>query len=172
MTDFNIEKIYAKAISYCLSLSIKKRYTVFGMKEKLLNYLKKISISEEQMLEVQNRVIPRLIELNYLNDRDYASDFFNEKSRLKGKGKFKIIAELKKKRIPNEIISETVENSEINEGEIINNLLNKSSKKWSSDPINKQKEKAYRFLASRGFSSESIYNCLNNHYSNTNDKDY
>lgn len=171
MIDFKLENSYAKAISYCLSLCVKKRYTEFAMIEKLKKYLEKLSLEESISKELSERVLSRLKELNYINDRDFVRDYFLEKSRLKAKGKFKIINELKVKKIDTDLISEVLSEIDFDETEILNSLFQKQISKLKNLPQNKQKEKLFRFLLQRGFSQVSIYNLLNNHYSNINYKD-
>ncbi|MDX9970299.1 MAG: regulatory protein RecX [Candidatus Gracilibacteria bacterium] len=171
MIDINLENSYAKAITYCLGISIKKRYTEFSMREKLKKFLEKLSLDASISKEIEKRVLSRLKELNYINDKDFVRDYFLEKSRLKAKGKFKIIMELKAKKIDPAIISEVVSSIDFDESEILNTLFQKQVEKLKNFPKNKQKEKLFRFLLQRGFGQESIYNLLNNHYSNTNDKD-
>jgi regulatory protein len=170
--DYQFEKIYTKAMSYCLSIIIKKRYTISGMKEKIANYLEKNKISSIYSKSLELKLISRLKELNYLNDLEYSKDYFEEKLKIRQKGKFKIINELKQKGVSSDIITEALGMVDIEEDLLINNLFEKMKNKWNKLPLNKQKEKAFRFFLSRGFSSESIYNLINNHYSNIKDKDY
>lgn len=171
MIDYKLENHYSKAISYCLGLCVRKRYTEFSMREKLTKFLEKAELEEKVSNELKTRIMARLIELNYINDKDFARDYFLEKSRLKGKGKYKIINELKQKRINPEIISEVLSELDYDETEVLNTLFSKQIKKFLNLPQIKQKEKMFRFLSQRGFSEYSIYNLLNNYYSNTNDKD-
>lgn len=99
--------------------------------------------------EIIDSVVARILELGYLNDREYAL----RRARLlsdKGYGDFYIRAFLERLDIPSDITEEAVSkvSSECDESRRIAMLVNK--RKGLS------KEKMVRFLAGRGFSYDKI----------------
>ncbi len=155
---------YEKSISYTLRLLSKKRYTAFEITEKLKRFLQKQEATESEEKETTDLVIKRLKELKYIDDEQYAKDFCSDRTKFKPSGKFLLKHELKKRGISKETIEKTTEGIEIEECVIAQDALERKSKQWKTDSKNKMKEKAVRFLASRGFSTDAIYKTINSCY--------
>lgn len=120
-------------------------------------------------------VLDRLKELEYLDDEQYAQDFVADRIKFKPRGEFLLRRELKLKGISKELIGEIFRDGDISEGGIsggeeFNELavcldaLVRKERQWRDITINKKKEKAVRFLASRGFKPDAIYKVVNSRY--------
>ena len=99
-------------------------------------------LEKEFSIEEIDAAVTRLKELNYINDRQFASDFVSSRSRNKPKGKKLLIMELKKKGV-------TIEDVTIDEDELAKIAMLKKK-------VFKDRNQAHRFLYSRGFSTSVI----------------
>lgn len=169
---------YDKLIQYALRIISKKRYTSFEMEKKLKLFVekqKKIARKNAEESEIEEekplpnsdieKVLERLKELEYLNDSGYAEDYIADKIRFRPRGKFLLARELKLKGLDSDLIKNALEKHKIDESEIAAQALEKKSKQWQNLPLQKQRERAYRFLSSKGFDQDSIYKAVNNCYS-------
>jgi regulatory protein len=154
-------KEYQKLLEYALRISSKKRYTVYEMRAKLERFFKKRKFTEE---EVMDQVIERLCELRYLDDESFARDFVSQRLKLRPKGQFMLKRELTQKGIDKDLCEKVLEETEIDEDSVACELLEKVMGRWERLPVQKGKEKAYRYLASRGFRQDSIYKSLERCY--------
>ena len=120
--------------------------------------LRSFGLDEEQ----SGRIIAYLIENNYLNEERFAISYASGKLRIKHWGRMKIKQGLMAKFIPKKIIQTALYSFDDEEYEkIFNNL---AERKWKDlerekDPWQK-KAKLMRFLQSRGFEQEMIYEWL------------
>jgi len=110
-------------------------------------------------IQMSQNVVEKMKEYGYVDDSLYAKNFVKFKSKLCG-GK-KIAFELKQKGIDDKVIVENVSDIQ-NEFSTANKLLEKYLKNKECDL--KMKQKAYRFLFSRGFRNDDILRCLNNFF--------
>ncbi|MBT3704213.1 RecX family transcriptional regulator [Candidatus Peregrinibacteria bacterium] len=162
---------YEKLLKKALDLLSKRNYTVLRLKEKLFEFYKKQieknklpeATKSEQNKEIK-KVLTRLKELRYLNDTEYAKIFIGNRIEFRPKGKYMLKRELKNKGIHPDLAERVVEGAEIDELENAKKALNKKAKAWQSSPPRKQKEKALRFLASRGFNFDAIYKAIDSWY--------
>lgn len=103
-------------------------------------------------IDLVQKVIMRLCELNYLNDERYAESLVESKARY-GKNRLRNI--LLQKKIPKDIVSTACDGLEERDVETIRMI---AEKKWESlskrGDKEKNKDKLFRFLVSRGFSFE------------------
>lgn len=169
MTD--ITDTYEKLLNYAFFLLSKKRYTTFELKRKLLLFLEKkgaaVCLKSDLGSDAApvNQVLARLQELKYLDDKQYALDHCRMREKMSPRGKFLLKQELAKKGVNKQIIEEVVCTENVDELELALSALNKKKRLWTSlDPL-KKKDKAFRFLASRGFNPDSIYKVINTCYS-------
>ncbi len=171
----NAESFYNKLVEYALRISMKKRYTSVGMRNKLFVYAKKrkVNFEEEENADevVINRVMDRLTELRYLDDEKYARDFVEERMKMRPRGKFLLKRELKSKGISEEKIEAAVTDSNIDEFESALGLLSKKSRFWDGLPMFQKRNKAFQFLASKGFNRDAIYRAVDSCYNRSVDKD-
>jgi len=101
-------------------------------------------------------VIAECERLGLLNDELFANDYAAELSG-QGKGRFKVKMKLRNKGLSDEYIEKALEKIVDNEEENAEQALKgKLRSLIHEDDINKRRQKAYRFLAYRGFSSDII----------------
>jgi regulatory protein len=98
------------------------------------------------------KVILRMQELGYIDDRKFVSWWVEQRSLFRPKGKRLIKLELLQKGIDRELIQEI----STNELEGAQKAIRRKLVLWSRMPITEQKKKVYTFLAQRGFSSGTI----------------
>lgn len=178
---------YEKLIQYALRIIAKKRYTSFEMEKKLKLFeakqgkiaQRKLEEDLEEGLECLNevastkslpnadigKVLDRLKELQYLNDSGYAEDYIADRIRFRPRGKFLLARELKNKGLDSDLIQKALEKQTIDESEIAAKAMERRLKQWQDLPLQKQRERAFRFLASRGFDQDTIYKAVNCCYS-------
>lgn len=111
------------------------------------------------------KIIQKLTELGYLNDEDFARIYIGSSLRRKPQGLRMLQMNLRQKGIDESTFATalklaSVEN-QFDESDLAQDAADKKLKTLSKLPPNKQKEKLYRFLASRGFSMDSIMKVLN-----------
>lgn len=110
--------------------------------------------------EDTNALISHLIEYNFLNEQRFANSFVSGKSRIKKWGRQKIKAHLLQKNIPKACINEALQT--IEEDSYTQQLQKLAIKKWNEKkgtPI-EIKVKVQRYLVSKGYEYELIYNIL------------
>ncbi len=146
-TDSEREIAQNKAISYI------SKYQ--KTEKELKDYLIKKGFDEEIVFEV----IKKLKEYSFVDDDIYAKNFIKSKSKRSGKRKLSF--ELKKRGIDENLINENIKEY-ADDSETILPLCEKYLKNKPRDY--KTKQKAYRFLSSRGFVSEDIISALNKYF--------
>lgn len=101
-------------------------------------------------------VITECERLGFLNDELFANDYAAELGG-QGKGTFKIKMKLRDKGLSESNIEKALEKIGNNDLENAENALSRKLRSlMNEDDINKRRQKAYRFLAYRGFSSDII----------------
>lgn len=106
--------------------------------------------------EVVNFVIEKFEEYNYIDDSLYAKNYIKFKN--KNNGSRKIEMELKQKGVNEELLKQSLIDFADDRKSVLPVAL-KYMKNKEKDLKNKQK--AYRFLASKGYNSEDIMYALN-----------
>lgn len=94
------------------------------------------------------KVIERMRDLGYVDDRKFAAWWIEQRENFRPKGKRAIQFELQQKGIKQAF--------EFDEGKIVAKLIKKKIDAWARLPKIEQKNKVYTFLTQRGFSSETI----------------
>lgn len=174
---------YEKLLDYALRILAKKRYTSFEMRKKLKEYGKKKGIDDNSDDEAACfddapaggdfekfavAVLDRLKELKYLDDEQYAQDFVAARIKFKPRGEFLLRRELKLKGISKELIGEIFRwGEEFDELAVCLDALVRKERLWRDISAAKKREKAVRFLASRGFKPDAIYKVVNSRYNLT-----
>ena len=108
--------------------------------------------------KIVNATIAECEHLKLLDDREFAGLYAAE-LRQRGYGPFRIRQGLMKKGIAREIIDSLLETSETPESELeraLSSLKGKLKALQREPDARKRRDKAYRFLAGRGFSSSII----------------
>lgn len=158
---------------YAVRLLARRSYSIASLRKKML---------EKQYDEaVTGEIIRRFVQCGYLNDHLFAESLAGSLHSA-GYGKKRIIAKLREKGVPQEIIRETLERMEEKESEetlftssvpedtlpaadgesaAAVKALKSKWRTWKKEPdIRKKKEKALRFLAGRGFEAGICYRAL------------
>ena len=152
-----------------LDLLIKENQR-FAVRQRAFRYLGRRLLSENELrLKLKqkkyddiiiNEIIEDLKEKNYLNDFEFANVFASENIRNKFWGKNKLKAELMKRGVSNEIISDVI-SEKFQDGNDLQNAVDLAEKKYKllalrSLEQNKIKEKLISFLFSKGYEYEII----------------
>lgn len=156
-------------MDYSLRLVSKRRHTVSEIRKKLSALCEN---HPEIEVGIIDEVISRLLELKYLDDNEFVKDYVLSRIQFKPRGISLIKQELRIKGIDKNIIESGFEGMDYDESKACLDLISKKNRLWSKHPLQKQKEKAFRFLASKGFSKEAIYTTLKSCYSSDREQDY
>jgi len=100
-----------------------------------------------------------LHDKNYLNDQRFAESFVRIRSD-KGYGELDIRSRLIGKGVSKSEIDIAFTHTDVNWGELAREVLQKKLRGTSSVDFARRREKAARFLKSRGFTSEQIYRAV------------
>lgn len=113
--------------------------------------------------EVSQKIINRLKQENFLNEKRYCRSFIRDKIKFSKWGQTKIIFELRRKRISEQIIDNELKNIEGTEfeGPLLKILETKSKSVKANNQYEKQ-VKLIRFALGRGYSLDQIKRCLQN----------
>lgn len=140
-------EVYDAAKSAAVNYLAFKLRTSYEIKQKLSD----LGYEEETI----NRVIENLIEIDYLNDYRYTIKYISEKTKLKPKSIKMLSMELNYKGVPSDIISNVIEELNLDENDIAFDLIKKKfSKQTSFDE--KAIHKMRTFLINRGFNYQQI----------------
>ncbi len=104
--------------------------------------------------EAVDKIIRHLIELKFLDDKEFINYLVTSRTRAKIKGVFAIKQELVKYGVEKELIDEYFAKTEINEEELAEKTLTSRWPRLKTLPKQKRFEKAINFLARRGFNYE------------------
>ncbi len=104
--------------------------------------------------EAVDKVIDHLIELKFLDDKEFVDYLVTSRTRIKIKGIYAIKQELKKFGVNKELIDEYFSNTKINEEELAEKILAGRWPRLKTLPKQKRFEKAMSFLQRRGFNFE------------------
>lgn len=143
-------------------------------KEKALNYISKSMRTQKQVItnlmqkgfdiQVCYKVVDFLKGYKYLNDENYALAFVSQNQHRFGRKKLKL--ELLQKGVSKQDIDKAIQTSEF-DFENVFLMLHKFMKNKDKDI--KNKSKAYRFLMSKGFSSDECMSVINKIFGSGND---
>ena len=105
--------------------------------------------------DVVSQVMKQLQDVGYLNDEVFAQSIFNRYTEIKPSGKSKIIYELKRRKIPQDI-AERVLSLDVEDSEFLR-AMEVAQKKWMSvvnTESRKRQKRVFDFLLRRGFGFE------------------
>jgi len=114
---------------------------------------------------MSSKVVTEFREKDLLNDKSYALKFAQDKYHLKQWGPRKIQSALFKKGVSNQIITEVIHElkSNINPVDTCIELALKRRRHFLREPDSfKRKQKIFRYLAGKGYSSDKIKKALPN----------
>jgi len=182
-----MDKLYDLFLQKALSLVSKRSYTVLKLKKKIIEFISKekkrivegksrleddkmdvlSSATESEIEESIKKVLNRLKELRYLDDTRFATDFIENRTAFRPRGKFLLKRELERKGVHPDLAERVLESQDIDEVALAQEALKKKLKTIQRDLPQKQKAKAMRFLSSRGFKIDAIYKVIDRWYNNT-----
>jgi regulatory protein len=140
-------------MQYALKLITRKRYTQKELETKLRG--KKTGTKKDR-----DKVINRLKELNYINDKEFAKDYIQTRLIINPKGENLLKLELRLKGIDRQIIDNAITNAKIDETKVALDVIERKKNSIKRVEGQKRKEKILRLLSSRGFKLETIYKIL------------
>ncbi len=109
-------------------------------------------------IELSGRIVNRLIDQGFIDERRYAHAYVSSKLRTQKWGRLKVVYQLRSKQVPPKFITEAL--AEIPDEEYRNILLDVAKNKWQTYDTNdtkaKRRSKLVTFLASRGYESPEI----------------
>ncbi len=147
--------------------SITKSADFYKAKEKALNILSYRSHSKKELIDKIKRsfgedcaqeTIKKLESIGLLNDKEFAANYARQLIEVKRYGIKRIKIELAKKGINPEIISEIVENINIDEYSNLECIINKKNMKNLKNQ--KEKNRALAYLTRLGYSWSQICSAL------------
>ena len=101
--------------------------------------------------DFQERLIKKLQKLELLDDGKFAVWWVKQRNEFRPRAKRALKFELLKKGIDKDIISKTLEGSEIDEVEMASGLLKRNKYKWERYDAQERKNKQIAFLQRKGF---------------------
>ncbi len=108
-----------------------------------------------------SRIVDRLIQEKFLDDRRFAATYVRDKYRLNGWGKIKLSQLLRQKGIPDAIIREALDQIDPDHYyQTCERLISEKSATMKEPNLYKRKGKLFRYAAQRGFESDLIHRIL------------
>jgi regulatory protein len=154
--DDHFEQYYLKAVHF---LKFRQR----SVKE-IRDHLKKKNASDD----IIDRVVTTLEEQKFLNDREFARAWIENRARFRPKGRRIVELELRQKGIPKEVIDEVMadEPSEDvpDETEQLQRLVEQRLPKYQHLEKYELYQKLGAFLARRGYTWEQIKRAIDKSY--------
>ena len=130
-------------------------------KEEILNYLAKkitklesIKFKEAKEASVVNLIINKLEKIHLIDDKEFARNFIESKTRFAKKGKRLIKLELIQKGIKKDVIDDLLKDH-IDDLKIALAAVQKKTSKWQNLERNAKKRKIFEYLTRRGFDFET-----------------
>lgn len=152
MSKFNENSSYAFALRYCIDLLARREYSRKELQDKMINK-QFCSTDIEQVLE-------HCQQKNWQSDRRFCENFINSRYH-RSYGPLRITFELKQKGISELLYREIMEELDINWQESASALLHKKFPQYTRNSDIKLKQKAYRYMANRGFGGDTINQIFN-----------
>ncbi len=126
---------------------------------------KKLKMWKTVGRQTLEKVIKRLGELEYIDDRKFVQWWIEQRSNFRQKGKRLLVLELHQKGVPQRVIDEAWEAQNTNlepysELEAAKGAITKKVAVWQHFPPLERKKKLYGFLGRRGFSSSIIHQVI------------
>jgi regulatory protein len=115
-----------------------------------------------------DHVVTRLIEMNYLDDEEFARSWVESRDRARPRGELGLRRELTLKGVPREIVDQVMaKRSQSAAGEDPDRaaavaLLDRKKTALAREPdVNRRRQKAYALLARNGFGPETCREAVN-----------
>ena len=147
--EYTFDELFHKAASYCAI----SEHCVSDVNQKLRAW--------EVDDDTRKKIIQKLIDEDFINEKRYAKAFANDKFHFNKWGKIKITQALREKGIDNETISNSLKTIDDGEYEELLASLLKAKQKTISYNFEYEKQgKLFRFAQSRGFENQVIERVL------------
>ncbi len=144
----------SKLMDYALRALGRRSLTESEMQKKLLVRLEKLESKDKNLVTT---VMGRLSDLKLINDEQYVRDFIRTSFILRPIGLYGAINKLRRKGVSRELVEKVWEEGSIDEDAAFERAFETFERKKGQVDSPKQKERAIRFLASRGFDGGKIY---------------
>jgi regulatory protein len=105
--------------------------------------------------DVVEETVGRLIELKLVDDKDFATQWIEERTRRKGLGPRALMAELTAKGVDRSLIEEVLAESGPDEVELAKEMAARHVRKVIRFPLREQGAKLQQMLVRKGFSFEA-----------------
>lgn len=138
-----------KLYNYAVRLLARRNYHSVTLREKLNN--KAIGTSEDI-----EKVIGKMEELRYINDKDYLRYYINDQLTLRPQGIRLVRQKLLKKGIKGPEVEEELKKYQHNQAELARKAARKKLKTLKGLPEYEKRQKLFRFLVSRGFEFDTV----------------
>ena len=147
---------YEKTMQRALRLLTFRPRTVAEMRERLRE-------KEWATPAAVEEVIARLIELNYLNDAEYAIGFATSRLRMKPLGRTRLRLDLRRRHLPAEAVESAIDEAyaERPEEELIGEAIRKRIRLRGTPQSPEEKKKLADWLLRRGFSHDLVRKYVN-----------
>lgn len=143
----NNNKEYKKALNSAYRFLARRDHSIYELRQKLLR--------KNFDGQVIDSVINRLLELDYLDDLEFARSFIRHCQKIRQMGPVRIFYELRKRGVSREIIDiSSDEYSEDLEKDIILKII------LSKLELGKREDKIIQYLQRKGFYLEKILNYM------------
>lgn len=148
LTQEEINEIIKKAeFQKCLDKTLRFAMIRPRSLKEVKDYFRRKEVPESIKIEILNK----LKKLELLNDQKFAKWWVTQRLEFRSKSKKDITFELRQKGIDNNIIKDTLDNSEIDEVKIAKSLIAKKSYKWQKYNEKERKQKISQYLVGKGF---------------------
>lgn len=137
-----LDKLYDKTLNL---LSFRPRSSW-----EIQDYLKR----KKQPTERIEKILNKLSEYGYVNDEDFARRWVENRRLLKPISSLKLKAELKQKRVSDEIINKVLTQDQTDERQVLKNLIERKAHRYPSQ------QKLMQYLARQGFRYDDIKTAL------------
>ena len=150
---YSDEEKYKIALSKVRQWCASDEHCIWDVKQKLV----RIGCTSSEI----NHILQLLTEEGFINENRYALAFANGKFKLLKWGRNKIASEMRRKKIPEQIIRKALESIavELYQNTLIN-LLNKKKSEFGDETPVIMKQKLVRFALQKGYEAEMIYALL------------
>ena len=114
-----------------------------------------IKFNQAKESELIEGCLKKLTKYKYIDDLEFAKWWAESRERSNPKGARLIKLELLRKGVDRDVIDEIL-GKDLNQKELASKAIQKKLKAWKNLPSAELKNKAYRYLASRGFDYDQI----------------
>lgn len=175
-----MNKNQKRLLNYSYFLLARRRYTVHEMVEKLYtkNQTLQVPCTDTELQEI----LEALTKANFLNDQDYIYFYIESQLRKKPLGINKIITNLQKKGLERSEVKKIYNQFSVDELALAKDALDRkvnskrllNTKLYSQHDHQKTKQKYFRYLQARGFSTEICLKTISSlpHFSQSDQTDF